>query len=49
MTAESIHTSCLRYLGLPQVGAGRANAMIQAPYYFNKDCFDVVLEEVVWL
>jgi len=36
-------------LGPPLAGAGKANAMIQAAYHFNKSCFAVVIEEVVWL
>ena len=35
--------------GPPQAGAGRANALIPAPYHCNTSGFDVVLEAGVWL
>jgi hypothetical protein len=36
-------------LGPPPAGAGRANAVIQAPYHYTKSCFDVLIEKVMWL
>jgi len=53
---EAMHASCMRCLGLPKWELGEPTpcskphiTSLQAPYHFNKSCFDVVIEEVTWL